>query len=428
MEAVIRKHDAFRKELDQAFEIVVEYLRKHQIAITGGQALDFMLRNKGRQLYDDDVVPDYDMMTPLHFDHARDLGQILIDSGIPEINTIRGLHPTTMRIRSGNAEIADFTYMPASVLDKLDYVEYNGLRVLGMRNMMVNVHRALLYPCENIPMTTMAHRGWKDMSRYMLLDSVVGVPKGPWPRILPWRDGARRRQVIPAALLKLKTPHAFTGYIPDSYDGSKAVFHTVELCSPQPEALLKELGVDAPTHVVRLMDWLGDCYSFNLASTPVRVYSTANEWMAVTGMHDICVVSPQGRLMYFVLSGDDSAYCALKRRVETEQDPDDSGEIAKRTSNRRSDVREAREGLCLRKTKSRRTNNHYWGVMDRVMGDTIEAHSIGLLRALEINPKLRQLLPTNVYYRSLVYEFHPNESPYFWLDGKHKWADPESAL
>jgi hypothetical protein len=79
------------------------------------------------------------------------------------------MHPTTMRVRVDFIEVADITYMPASILESIPTLQYRGIRFVHPHFQFIDQHRALSTLYENPPRETINNRFTKDIKRYDML-------------------------------------------------------------------------------------------------------------------------------------------------------------------------------------------------------------------------------------------------------------------
>ncbi len=74
-EIVFNRH--FQKdEILRALNIVKQFILKRKRILTGGMAIDFALKNKGKALYSDTKLPDYDFYSPQFHVDAYDIGML----------------------------------------------------------------------------------------------------------------------------------------------------------------------------------------------------------------------------------------------------------------------------------------------------------------------------------------------------------------
>ena len=168
---ILINHNPNSEIILKGLDIVKKYVIREKLIIVGGMAIDFALRLKGSKLYNDDEIPDYDFNTPHHWIDAYEIVQWLNRTGINNLSVINAFHPTTMRVRISSTEVADVTYVPKNIYDKIPRLNYHGFEFAHPYHQYVDQHRALTYGYENIDMDrpVLKNRWTKDMKRYDLL-------------------------------------------------------------------------------------------------------------------------------------------------------------------------------------------------------------------------------------------------------------------
>lgn len=127
---VLYERNAYKSTIDQCLEIVKDYIIQNDLMLVGGMAIDMALRAKGDNIYDEDELPDFDIISPDNLEHASNLAEILCNKGFPDINSIGAAHISTMRVRFKNVSIFDSTYVPKSVYDRVPSMYYKELRII----------------------------------------------------------------------------------------------------------------------------------------------------------------------------------------------------------------------------------------------------------------------------------------------------------
>jgi hypothetical protein len=154
----------------KSIDIVQKYVMRKKLIIVGGQSIDYALRIRGNPgLYDEDAIPDIDIISDTHFEDVYAIALLLKRANIIGISVINALHPTTMKVRVDFQEVCDITYIPTQILSVVPTLFYKGYRISHPFYQYVDQHRALTYPLENAPFETVSNRMEKDMTRYDLL-------------------------------------------------------------------------------------------------------------------------------------------------------------------------------------------------------------------------------------------------------------------
>jgi hypothetical protein len=152
-----------------ALEIVKLYIIRNKRILVGGMSIDLALRKKGKQLYPDNTLPDYDFFSPQFHHDAYDIANELAGAGLTNISVINGLHASTMRVRVKFHVVADCTYIPQNIYDGLPTVAYEAFKLVHPHYQMLNQHLSLSSPYSGAPRETISRWG-KDLTRYDILD------------------------------------------------------------------------------------------------------------------------------------------------------------------------------------------------------------------------------------------------------------------
>jgi hypothetical protein len=168
-ENIILKNDKFTEDTEIALGLVKKYVIANKLIIVGGMAIDLALRLKGDKLYEDGVLPDYDFYSPNYHVDAYKIAETLNGSGLKNISVINANHTSTMRVRVNYTVVADVTYMPQVIFEKLPTLLYRDVRIIHPHYQLIDQHRALSFPYENPPWEVITHRWKKDATRYDIL-------------------------------------------------------------------------------------------------------------------------------------------------------------------------------------------------------------------------------------------------------------------
>lgn len=183
---------------DRALDVVRRFIVERGLILYGGQAIDFALRLKGSGIYPPHQTPDYDFFSPRSVDDAYELADRLVAAGFPNVGAIPAIHVQTMRVVTDFIYVADISYAPPEVFDRLPTVSYAGMRVLHPDYQRTDMHLALCFPFNNPPREDIFHRYAKDLKRFRLFQELYPVAD-PAALNAPVEGGAAARRVAPAA-------------------------------------------------------------------------------------------------------------------------------------------------------------------------------------------------------------------------------------
>lgn len=162
---IFKLSDPFDQQVIRANQIVQQFIIKHQLIIYGGTAIDFNLRLKGDQEYDDRMLPraDFDFFSPRHAEHSYQLADELYEAGFDQTRVIVASHYTTMRVDIGDLHfIADISYQPGQVPTNL----FQGMRIVSPLFQYMDVHLSLSLPYYDPPREAIFNRWKKDIKRF----------------------------------------------------------------------------------------------------------------------------------------------------------------------------------------------------------------------------------------------------------------------
>lgn len=167
----IHKNENY-KEVEIALPIVRKFIIDRSLIIYGGMAIDFALKKFGDKIYDDNVIPDYDFLSPNYVSDTYDLTDILYKTeGITktELSCKPAMHLGTMTVKLHNIPIADISNISPPVFkllcDKWILKTPDGVNFVHPTYQYVDLHSALAYPFQNSPLESIFHRLEKDIER-----------------------------------------------------------------------------------------------------------------------------------------------------------------------------------------------------------------------------------------------------------------------
>lgn len=165
-------------DIEKALDIVREFIVRKKRILYGGMSIDISLRlsdNPG--IYADDAIPDYDFYSPDIEGDSNEIADILHKAGFEGTYAHNAQHATTRRVKINLANnVADVSYMPKEIYDRIPTQMYKGMRVTHPLFQWMDMHRALSQPFEKPPWEVIAHRVHKDIKRYKLMYSAYGIP------------------------------------------------------------------------------------------------------------------------------------------------------------------------------------------------------------------------------------------------------------
>lgn len=181
-EAIALENEKLAEELKSGILIVAEFVKERKRIITGGMAIDLLLREKGDKLYPDELnaFPDIDVMTPDNITDVQDLAQILHEKGYSNVSAISGMHITTRRCRIDNRVVCDLGYVPKNLYKRIPFIELkNGYRVIDPLYQRMDQHMLMSKLFTDPPNEAYQNRLKKDITRYNILDEFYPIDCKP---------------------------------------------------------------------------------------------------------------------------------------------------------------------------------------------------------------------------------------------------------
>lgn len=169
-ETILYELNYFKPVIDQAIRLTEGYIASHKLLLTGGKAIDLALRLHDRQIYEDDVIADYDILSDQHLHHASTLAEMLCREGLPDINVISAIHINTVRVRIKNVVLLDATYVPTILYHRIPFLDTGGLRTVHPHFQFIDQRASLSTLMVDVGYSlSIFRRLIKDMSRNLLL-------------------------------------------------------------------------------------------------------------------------------------------------------------------------------------------------------------------------------------------------------------------
>jgi hypothetical protein len=171
-ELVIHSHHYYKESIDRALSIVKDYIQCNRLILVGGMAMDLALRTRGLHIYEDDAIPDYDIISDINIDHAQALGKILCVEGFEGIQIVPAIHMTTMKVKYKDASLLDATYVPTNVLQKIPTLDVGSFIVIHPNFQKIDQRNSLSFLMEKTgPSLNIFNRMVKDITRNKLIRS-----------------------------------------------------------------------------------------------------------------------------------------------------------------------------------------------------------------------------------------------------------------
>lgn len=173
---IIYSLNHYKPLIDKAIKLTEQYVSEHKLILTGGMAIDLALREKNESIYDDDTLPDYDIISDSNLAHANTLAEQLCQEGLPDINVISAVHITTVRVRIKSVVLLDATYIPPICMKQVPYLDIGHLRVVHPHYQFIDQRLSLSKLMADTGLSlNIFNRLTKDINRNALLRSLYPI-------------------------------------------------------------------------------------------------------------------------------------------------------------------------------------------------------------------------------------------------------------
>lgn len=209
---ILYESNLYKPIIDKANKLTEAYVSEHKLILTGGMAIDLALRAKGDQIYDDNAVPDFDIISDHNLDHANALAKILCNEGIPDVNVINAIHITTVRVRVRNIPFLDATYIPTKCFERIPYLDIGQFRVVHPFYQFIDQRLSLsALMAEFGGSTNSDHRFIKDITRNELLRSYYAIENQNKVEMYPVLIPLNKIKIDVDKLMELNDAFIYTG-------------------------------------------------------------------------------------------------------------------------------------------------------------------------------------------------------------------------
>lgn len=171
--------DFNKSTIERALDITANYVSKYKLILTGGSAIDMALRSKGTSIYDENALPDYDIISEDNLKHATALAEILCNEGIRDINVINAIHITTVRTRIKNVTLLDATYLPGNLVKQIPYLDIGKFRLVHPNYQKIDQRLSLAtLTADTGASLNIFNRMAKDLKRNQILRDYFDIDNG----------------------------------------------------------------------------------------------------------------------------------------------------------------------------------------------------------------------------------------------------------
>lgn len=389
--ALYKQHELV-SDLDKSLAVVVRFISEKQRVLVGGMSIDFALKLKGDKLYPEHTVPDYDFLSPDHYNDAVDIAKELHRLGIKDITVIPAMHISTVKVRVGFEVVADISFIPPALLEKFPTMRCRDIIFISPFMQMIDQLRMMSFPYENPPREAVFNRLAKDFKRYTLLAEYYRLEETP---------SEMQDVEIPIALLH---GNCITGWAAYCYYSGNYVLAKDTLKISHPKGM--------PVYVVTL-----DLDHYDAATNPKGKYTGQRHYplldKVATSVHiqlesgsELCMIDGSNDPL---LSED----CTLGSDIEVAQ-----LQHAGMLTLMQYIIFRSIGSDCFINIARYIHQHKKYPKLGRTFGSKAYNASQAYADMVWDNPKLRTVLkPPAIYDISKIPEWHRGESVFFKLDG-----------
>ncbi len=317
-EQLVIEADPMYEDVVKVISIVKNFIRTKKLIIYGGTAIDFALRLRGDKIYPDESlsVADLDFFSPDSVNDSYELADILYAAGYAESRAIVATYVRTMRVDIGsNHFIADISYMPPRIFEKMPYLEYDGMRIVHPNFQRADLHSSLSFPYDNPPQEVIFSRWSKDIKRFNLLDKYYPIKSEGSDKPIPVLDFAEKKSIycgdVAYSILYTYFIEHFNNEIDDLYVGVfkyganiTASCRRVEVVNFNIDRAAAELGLENITRFAPYINLLPKTLTGVVGDVKYSILSTQGKLLAINTIKLKCgefrIANVQFQLKYFI--------------------------------------------------------------------------------------------------------------------------------
>lgn len=135
------------KDYLEMTKIVFDFIKKKGLILYGGEAIDKNLKHIGKPgIYDENTKPDYDFYSSNYERDSIELCNIFFDKGYKYVARFPRIHRGTFGIRANTVNVADITYVPSNILEKIPRIKIDGVNYISSDFVLKNLYQGLIRP------------------------------------------------------------------------------------------------------------------------------------------------------------------------------------------------------------------------------------------------------------------------------------------
>jgi len=145
---IIDKTEASNPLVHKMMGIVKKFIQHNRVLCYGGTAINNLLP-KDKQFYNTETdIPDYDFFTENPQKHSKEIADLLVKAGVPNVEVKPGVHLGTFKVFADYTGVADVSSMEHAVFKKLwaESIEKDGIHYVPPNFLRMSVYLELSRP------------------------------------------------------------------------------------------------------------------------------------------------------------------------------------------------------------------------------------------------------------------------------------------
>ena len=135
-------------EIMNANKIVMEYIKENKRKIYGGYSQNKAITNKNPKdaFYKDTELPDIDFYSPDPLNDVINISNRLHEAGLKDAEGAEAVHAETYKVFVNGADVADISYVPRNIYNKIPFLEIDGIHYVHPSFMYIDLYRIMTEP------------------------------------------------------------------------------------------------------------------------------------------------------------------------------------------------------------------------------------------------------------------------------------------
>lgn len=156
-------------EFNAVSKIILDYIKKNERILSGGFALNMLIDDLDKKLYDEYDMPDIDFYSHDPVNDLKNICNLIYSKGYTNVIGKEAQHIDSYKIYVNYQNYSDMTYVPKHLLNTFPVVKKNGFKIISPLMMLIDKLRMMTNPMNDY------WRLEKEINRTALLQSLFPV-------------------------------------------------------------------------------------------------------------------------------------------------------------------------------------------------------------------------------------------------------------